>query len=84
MTATPPRERLPNRCVSENGQVVAFPLSRRRALVRRLAELTRRQLSEEIVERQVRALEGTVRAEIWHVVMAPIWPSGNVKRAEIA
>jgi transcription initiation factor TFIIIB Brf1 subunit/transcription initiation factor TFIIB len=46
-------------------------------LLRHKRILSRRQLSEEVIERQLRALEGAVRAKIWHVVMAPIRPSGD-------
>ncbi len=59
------------RSPSEAEKHLTFELQRHKRI------LSRRQLAEEIIERQLRALEGAVRAEIWHVVMAPIRPSGD-------
>lgn len=82
-------------------QVLAFPLARRRDLVKKLAEqmlarpskeaerhlgfelerhrriLRRRQLTDRVVNAELRAFEGAVRNELWRRVFAsPATPPG--------
>ncbi len=76
-------------------EVVPFPLTRRRAFIRRqaariadaapktgekllahslrqqAATMTRRGIAEGIIERECRALECAIRAELWRVVLQP-------------
>jgi len=43
-------------------------------LRRQINVLHRRQMSDQIIEREVRAFESTVRAELWRLVLTPSFP----------